>query len=191
MAWEFALWIESESNSLKMKLPSLQSLYSTAMVIAVGGIGGIFILRMNKLNDISGSPYFREAFKILRAHQGMARYADSSLNLWCEKWYSGLNHSGAVQLLGEPIKQLGFDPVDVNNWCDGTRAKFHVRVKGPKDKGISRQRKSNLISKFQPFFCLYLYRNHIFLGHHRRRRKMDNQSTRIGTKVGKKSKTSG
>lgn len=37
--------------------------------------------------------------------------------------------------MGEPIKQLGFDANDENNWSDGTKAKFNVRVKGPKDKG--------------------------------------------------------
>lgn len=57
-----------------------------------------------------------------------------------ELWFTC---SGAVKLMGEPIKQLGFDPKDENNWCDATRAKFHVRVKGPKDKGSDAVFQSN------------------------------------------------
>lgn len=43
--------------------------------------------------------------------------------------------SGAIKLLGEPIKQLSFDLSDDDNYCDGRYAQFHVRVKGSNDKG--------------------------------------------------------
>lgn len=54
-----------------MKIPSLQTLGGTAVLITVVGVGGILLLRQKKLEEISGSPYFRAAFKILRAHQGI------------------------------------------------------------------------------------------------------------------------
>lgn len=43
---------------------------------------------------------------------------------------------GAVRLLGEPIKETGFDVNDIekNHW-DENRAAFEVTVSGPKDKG--------------------------------------------------------
>lgn len=44
--------------------------------------------------------------------------------------------SGAVSLLGEPIKEMGFDLSDERkNFCDGYKAHFEVAVKGPKDRG--------------------------------------------------------
>lgn len=73
-----------------------------------------------------------------------------------------------MKLMGEPIKQLGFDPNDENNWCDGTRAKFHVRVKGPKDKGcdfvqFTIQLESKLmISEIR---TISMCRTRVFLGH--------------------------
>lgn len=43
---------------------------------------------------------------------------------------------GCVKYLGEPIKEVGFDLADPeHNFCDGTKAQFEVRVRGPKDKG--------------------------------------------------------
>lgn len=56
---------------------------------------------------------------------------------WHTRHICRISHAGAVKLMGEPIRQLGFDPSDENNWCDGKRAKYHVRVKGPKDKGCN------------------------------------------------------
>lgn len=47
-----------------------------------------------------------------------------------------LHLSGAIKLLGEPIKQLGFDYTNKDNYCDGRSARYHVRVKGPNDKGM-------------------------------------------------------
>lgn len=39
-------------------------------------------------------------------------------------------------MLGEPIKELGFDLGDSSNFSDGQSAQFMVNVKGVKDKGI-------------------------------------------------------
>lgn len=113
----------------------MQTLRSIAVLTAVGGVGGIVILRRKHLDEIAGSPYFREAFKILRAHPGTVINCEQSRFSYVECMHGGSHFAGAVTLMGEPIKQLGFDPVDENNWCDGARAKFHVRVKGPKDTG--------------------------------------------------------
>lgn len=120
-----------------MKLPSMDTLRSIAILTAVGGTTGIFLVRKQKLNEITGSPYFREAFKILRTHPGI-QCDKLNISLSDVGWISVLViFSGAVELMGEPIHQLSFDIGDENNWCDGYRAKFNVRVKGPKDKGKS------------------------------------------------------
>lgn len=42
---------------------------------------------------------------------------------------------GAISLLGEPIKESGFDLSNPNNTCDAKHAQIEVSVKGPKDKG--------------------------------------------------------
>lgn len=38
-------------------------------------------------------------------------------------------------MLGEPIKNMGFDIGDANNASDGQTANFEVAVKGSKDRG--------------------------------------------------------
>lgn len=43
---------------------------------------------------------------------------------------------GAVHLLGEPIKENGFDLGDSQrNFCTDKQAKFEIKIKGPNDKG--------------------------------------------------------
>lgn len=43
---------------------------------------------------------------------------------------------GAIEFLGEPIKEYGFDLTDPeHNFCDGKNAGFEVIVNGSKDKG--------------------------------------------------------
>lgn len=49
----------------------MKTLINTAIGVAVVGISGIFYLQMRQLDQISHSSYFKEAFKILRAHKGM------------------------------------------------------------------------------------------------------------------------
>lgn len=47
-----------------------------------------------------------------------------------------MHFPGAVQLLGEPIKEHGFDlGKSQSNFCTTTAAQFEVKVRGPKDKG--------------------------------------------------------
>lgn len=38
-------------------------------------------------------------------------------------------------MLGEPIKEFGFDLSNPNNTCSASHAQIEVKVKGPKDKG--------------------------------------------------------
>lgn len=38
-------------------------------------------------------------------------------------------------MLGEPIKDSGFDMSNANNICNADRAQFEISVRGPKDKG--------------------------------------------------------
>lgn len=46
------------------------------------------------------------------------------------------NFLGSIHLLGEPIKEIGFDLGDeYRNFSDGKNARFEVSVKGPKEKG--------------------------------------------------------
>lgn len=40
-----------------------------------------------------------------------------------------------MSLLGEPIKNMGFDVGDPQNNCDGQNAHFEVAVKGSKERG--------------------------------------------------------
>lgn len=94
-----------------MKLPSMQTLRGIAVVTGLAGISGCVYLQLKATQNIGNSPFFREAFKILRADEG------------------------AQKLLGQPIKQLGFDITDKDNHCDGKFAQYHVRVKGPNDRG--------------------------------------------------------
>lgn len=44
--------------------------------------------------------------------------------------------SGAIQYLGEPIKQLGYKIDDPENFLTSENAQFRVNVKGPNDKGL-------------------------------------------------------
>lgn len=97
--------------------------------------------------------------------------------------------SGVVALMGEPIKQLGFDTKDEKNWCDGARAKFHVRVKGPKDRGSSCFNTNQWQIILFETHSFLIRRTSIFLGHNWRGRKMEHQSSRIGIKFETGSKT--
>lgn len=56
--------------------------------------------------------YYRDAMKTLRAHDG------------------------AKHLLGEPIKDKGVNIGDSENYVDGFKAYFKVKIFGPKDSGV-------------------------------------------------------
>lgn len=89
----------------------MQTLRGVAVVTALAGISGCVYLQIKATDNIGQSPFFREAFKILRADES------------------------ARKLLGQPIRQLGFDITNKDNHCDGKHAQYHVRVRGPNDKG--------------------------------------------------------
>lgn len=115
-----------------MNLPSMNTLWKIAAYTGVGGITVAVILQLKKQEQVSGSPYFREAFKVLRANEGDYFRIFNGIGKFLRNIFIFL---GAKTLLGEPIKQLGFKASDPENFCDGKTAQFHVRVKGPKDKG--------------------------------------------------------
>lgn len=54
-----------------MGMPPMGRLVNVALYTAVGGITGILYLTQSKVNEVSQSEYFKEAFKVLRAHEGM------------------------------------------------------------------------------------------------------------------------
>ncbi|XP_013106882.1 uncharacterized protein LOC106086671 [Stomoxys calcitrans] len=94
-----------------MGFPSNKTLAKWAVYIGVAGMSSIMYMRWKVEERISNTDYFRSAFQILRQHKG------------------------AVSLLGEPIKNMGFDIGDANNACDGDKANFEVSVKGSKERG--------------------------------------------------------
>lgn len=56
-----------------MILPQMKTLVNTAIGIGFAGVSGMMYLQLKQLDDIANSDYFREAFKILRAHRGVCQ----------------------------------------------------------------------------------------------------------------------
>lgn len=52
-------------------LPSMKTLVNTAVGTAVVGIGAILYVQLKRMEQIANSDFFREAFKLLRAHPGI------------------------------------------------------------------------------------------------------------------------
>ncbi|XP_039954136.1 uncharacterized protein LOC126756414 [Bactrocera neohumeralis] len=94
-----------------MRFPSNKTLGKIAVYGAFASITAVMYMRYKIEDNIRNSEYFRIALKTLRQHKG------------------------ASSLLGEPIKELGFDLSDSSNFSDGQIAQFMVHVKGVKDKG--------------------------------------------------------
>lgn len=95
-----------------MRLPSTRTLAKTAIVGGVICISTVMYVRSRIETRVRDSEHFRTAMKTLRTN------------------------AGAVHLLGEPIREKGFDLGDTRrNFCDGSRAQFEVKVRGTKDKG--------------------------------------------------------
>ncbi|XP_011209839.1 uncharacterized protein LOC105230633 [Bactrocera dorsalis] len=94
-----------------MRFPSNKTLGKIAVYGAFASITAVMYMRYKIEDNIRNSEYFRIALKTLRQHKG------------------------ASSLLGEPIKELGFDLSDSSNFSDGQVAQFMVHVKGVKDKG--------------------------------------------------------
>ena len=82
-----------------------------AVYIAVGGFSSVLLMRSTLRDRVRKQDYYKEALKILRAH------------------------SGAVHILGEPIKDLGFDISDRYNSCNDQKAQFDICLKGSKERG--------------------------------------------------------
>lgn len=51
----------------------MKTLVNTALGIAFAGVSGIMYFQLKQLDEISNSDYFKQAFKILRAHQGLCQ----------------------------------------------------------------------------------------------------------------------
>lgn len=54
-----------------MRLPQMKTLVNTALGVAFVGTGALMYMQTKQLEDISNSDFFKEAFTILRAHDGL------------------------------------------------------------------------------------------------------------------------
>ncbi|XP_065088317.1 uncharacterized protein LOC135709832 [Ochlerotatus camptorhynchus] len=90
----------------------LKTLVKTATYIAIGGITATLIMKSKLEDRIRSQPYYRDSLKLLRAHPG------------------------AIQVLGEPIKAMGFDMgEETKKYSDGKIDGFTVPVKGTNQRG--------------------------------------------------------
>ncbi|XP_058835478.1 uncharacterized protein LOC131692443 [Topomyia yanbarensis] len=91
---------------------AIRTLVKTATYIAIGGITAALIMK-GKLEDrVRSQSYYRDSMKVLRSHPG------------------------AISLLGEPIKDMGFDfGVESEKYGDGKIDGFAVPVKGSNQRG--------------------------------------------------------
>ncbi|CAO1344376.1 unnamed protein product [Diamesa hyperborea] len=89
---------------------SNRTLAKAATYLAVGGFTSIMWMRFQLQDKIRKQEYFKESMKLLRSHKG------------------------AIQVLGEPIKDAGFD-IGHPNYADSEKAHFEVKVKGSKERG--------------------------------------------------------
>ncbi|CAO1341163.1 unnamed protein product [Diamesa tonsa] len=89
---------------------SNRTLAKAATYLAVGGFTSIMWMRFQLQDKIRKQEYFKESMKLLRSHKG------------------------AIQVLGEPIKDAGFD-IGQPNYADSEKAHFEVKVKGSKERG--------------------------------------------------------
>lgn len=95
-----------------MRLPSTRTLVKTAIIGGIVCISSVMYVRSRIETRVRDSEHFRAAMATLRTN------------------------AGAVHLLGEPIREKGFDLGDTRrNYCDSNRAQFEVKVRGTKDKG--------------------------------------------------------
>ncbi|XP_035907820.1 uncharacterized protein LOC118510301 [Anopheles stephensi] len=94
------------------RMVSLKTLTKAATYIAVGGITAALIMKVKLEDKIRRQPYYKESLKLLRSHQG------------------------AVQLLGQPIKDLSFDIGEESKKFGGGKIdSFAVPVRGQKSRG--------------------------------------------------------
>ncbi|XP_034109697.1 uncharacterized protein LOC117571590 [Drosophila albomicans] len=97
--------------SIKFQIPSNKTLGTICVYGAVVSISAVMYMRWRLEDRVRSAEYYKLALQTLRQHKG------------------------AVGLLGEPIKDKGFDISNVNNTVDGNKAQLEVTVRGPKDKG--------------------------------------------------------
>ncbi|ETN59228.1 hypothetical protein AND_009194 [Anopheles darlingi] len=91
---------------------SMKTLVKTAAYIAVGGITAALIMKVKLEDKIRQQPYYKDSLKLLRSH------------------------AGAIQLLGEPIKDLSFDMgIETQKFGGGKIDGFEVPVKGSLSRG--------------------------------------------------------
>lgn len=63
-------WDIKSLSVTKMSLPSFRKLAGIGVGVTVVGISVLKLLQVDKKDEICTSPYFRKAFKELRAHPG-------------------------------------------------------------------------------------------------------------------------
>lgn len=106
-------FLEAEMPTLKLRigLPSKRALGSICICGALASISGLAYMRWRLEDQVRRTEYYQMAIQQLR------------------------QHSGAVSLLGEPIRESGFNVSNEKNRVDGERAQLQVTVQGSKDKG--------------------------------------------------------
>ncbi|XP_053664877.1 uncharacterized protein LOC128714026 [Anopheles marshallii] len=93
-------------------MKSVKKLAKAAMYIAFGGITAAMVMKIKLEDKIRSQPYYKDALKLLRSHQG------------------------AVQLMGQPIKDLSFDYGEESKKFGGGKIDgFAVPVRGQKTRG--------------------------------------------------------
>ncbi|XP_016991422.1 uncharacterized protein LOC108053325 [Drosophila rhopaloa] len=96
---------------LRIGLPSKRMMGSICICGALASISGLAYMRWSLEDRVRQTVYYQMAIQQLR------------------------QHSGAVGLLGEPIKESGFSLSNEKNRCDVDKAQLQVAVQGPKDRG--------------------------------------------------------
>ncbi|XP_017012758.2 uncharacterized protein [Drosophila takahashii] len=96
---------------LRIGLPSKRTMGSICICGALASISGLAYMRWRQEDRVRQSEFYQLAIQQLR------------------------QHSGAVGLLGEPIKESGFSVANEKNRCDADKAQFQVSVQGSKDRG--------------------------------------------------------
>ncbi|XP_017022081.1 cytochrome c oxidase assembly factor 1 homolog [Drosophila kikkawai] len=96
---------------LSIGLPSRRTFGSICILGALASISGLAYMRWRHENLVRRTEYYQMAIQQVR------------------------QHSGAVDLLGMPIRETGFNLSNEKNRCDADQAQLQVFVHGPKDKG--------------------------------------------------------
>lgn len=113
-----------------MRFPSNRTLAQMCVYTSIGCISAVMYARYKIQDNIRKTDHFRESMQMLRTHQG------NEIKISSIRWSSFSFITGAIHLLGEPIKESGFDLGDNSkNFCTDRHAQFEVKVKGAKAKG--------------------------------------------------------